>query len=108
MKFHILQVKDGEASFDAVDGELVDIGEGAQAFITNGNPEQNVFPTWRVSDAITGMRLSDVYALQKEAVKDAREKFEACGLKVYKKKQEYTIALFGKAPGAAKLEEGEK
>jgi len=56
-RFYILNVGDSQSHFIEVSGEMVDIGAGAQAFITDGSsPRGSAFRLpgyWRVVDLMT-------------------------------------------------------
>lgn len=60
--------------FVKVPGEIVDVGKEIRAFASNGSDPDKPLEFWRITDTITGERMSDICATKEEAIEDARRK----------------------------------
>lgn len=61
-------------NFVKVPGEIVDIGKEIRAFASNGSDPDKPLEFWRITDLITGERVSDIFGTKEEAIADARER----------------------------------
>lgn len=93
-RFHVLEVREGEASFREVEGEAVGIGMGVQAFFIRPPSGE-----WHcLYDVVSGARLTDLMDTDAEAVLAAMNTLEIHGVNTYKRRQEHFRILYGRPP----------
>ena len=93
-KFYRLQVIDGVADYQEVEGEAVDIGEDVQAFFVR--PPSGEWSC--LYDVVSGARITDIEDTDGEAIVVAQDILEHCGLNGYKRCQEHFRILYGGPP----------
>lgn len=99
-KFYILEINHGvhDPRFVEVQGEIVDVGEGFEAFVRNKALPSDITDWWQITDLATGAKLSGVFGTRLEAIQDARKNLAVHGLDEYKQRQETGFELYGRSP----------
>ena len=97
-RLYILQAEGDQSRFVQVDGDVVEVSEGIDAFITRGNYPDNPRGFWRIVDICSGARLTDLCETKEAAVDSAKARVGQLGIDAYLRNRAECLDRFGFSP----------